>query len=309
MAVRWLPQIPPCSEEFQRTPMMPLRPFEIHQPADLAQASDTLRELGDEASAYAGGTELLLAMKFDVLHYPHLVDIKKIPRLNSIEVTDDHLEIGATTTHYQLERSELVRSHLPVVAEMESRVANVRVRAAGTIGGNLSFAEPHSDPATLLNVLDSSVVLQSAREKREIPIGEFVIGAYETSLKDGELLTRIRIPLLQPHQRTAYTKFQVHERPTLGLALLLEIPDGGSEITSARVAVGCVSPFPQRSSEAEALLIGEQSTVEEQLDQAADVLADQAELVDDAEGGIDYKRSLIHTFLRRAYDQILARDK
>ena len=70
-----------------------------------------------------------------------------------------------------------------------------------------------------------------------------------------------------------------------------------------------MSPFPQRSSEAEALLIGEQSTVEEQLDQAADVLADQAELVDDAEGGIDYKRSLIHTFLRRAYDQILARDK
>ena len=165
--------------------MMPLRPFEIHQPADLAQASDTLRELGDEASAYAGGTELLLAMKFDVLHYPHLVDIKKIPRLNSIEVTDDHLEIGATTTHYQLERSELVRSHLPVMAEMESRVANVRVRASGTIGGNLSFAEPHSDPATLLNVLDSSVVLQSTRDKREIPIGEFVIGAYETSLKRG----------------------------------------------------------------------------------------------------------------------------
>lgn len=288
--------------------MIPLRPFKIHQAANISKASDMLKDLGDEASTYAGGTELLLAMKFEVLHYPHLVDIKEISQLNNIEVTDTHLEIGATTTHYQLERSELIRSHLPVVAEMESKVANVRVRTTGTIGGNLCFAEPHSDPATLFNVLNSSVVLQSSQDKREIPIEEFVIGAYETSLKEGELLTQIRIPLLEQHQRTAYTKFQVHERPTLGLALLLEIPNGDKEITLARVAVGCVSPFPQRCSEAETLMVGEQSLVEQKLDEAADILADQAELVDDAEGGIDYKRSLIHTFLRRAYDQIIIRE-
>ena len=288
--------------------MIPLRPFKIHQAADISKASDMLKDLGDEASTYAGGTELLLAMKFEVLHYPHLVDIKEISQLNNIEITDTHLEIGATTTHYQLERSELIRSHLPVVAEMESKVANVRVRTTGTIGGNLCFAEPHSDPATLFNVLNSSVVLQSSQDKREIPIEEFVIGAYETSLKEGELLTQIRIPLLEQHQRTAYTKFQVHERPTLGLALLLEIPNGDKEITLARVAVGCVSPFPQRCSEAETLMVGEQSLVEQKLDEAADILADQAELVDDAEGGIDYKRSLIHTFLRRAYDQIIIRE-
>lgn len=288
--------------------MIPLRPFKIHQAADISKASDMLKDLGDEASTYAGGTELLLAMKFEVLHYPHLVDIKEISQLNNIEVTDTHLEIGATTTHYQLERSKLIRSHLPVVAEMESKVANVRVRTTGTIGGNLCFAEPHSDPATLFNVLNSSVVLQSSQDKREIPIEEFVIGAYETSLKEGELLTQIRIPLLEQHQRTAYTKFQVHERPTLGLALLLEIPNGDKEITLARVAVGCVSPFPQRCSEAETLMVGEQSLVEQKLDEAADILADQAELVDDAEGGIDYKRSLIHTFLRRAYDQIIIRE-
>ena len=288
--------------------MIPLRPFKIHQPADLSQASDMLKDLGDEASTYAGGTELLLAMKFEVLHYPHLVDIKEIPQLNNIEVTDTHLEIGATTTHYQLERSKLIRSHLPVVAEMESRVANVRVRTTGTIGGNLCFAEPHSDPATLFNVLNSSVVLQSSQDKREIPIEEFVIGAYETSLKEDELLTQIRIPLLKQYQQTTYTKFQVHERPTLGLALLLEIPNGNKEITLARIAVGCVSPFPQRCSEAETLMVGEQSLVEQRLDQAADILADQAELVDDAEGGIDYKRSLIHTFLRRAYDQIITKE-
>ena len=288
--------------------MIPLRPFKIHQAANISKASDMLKDLGDEASTYAGGTELLLAMKFEVLHYPHLVDIKEIPQLNNIKVTDTHLEIGATTTHYQLERSKLIQSHLPVVAEMESKVANVRVRTTGTIGGNLCFAEPHSDPATLFNVLNSSVVLQSSQDKREIPIEEFVIGAYETSLKEGELLTQIRIPLLEQHQRTAYTKFQVHERPTLGLALLLEIPNGDKEITLARVAVGCVSPFPQRCSEAETLMVGEQSLVEQKLDEAADILADQAELVDDAEGGIDYKRSLIHTFLRRAYDQIIIRE-
>src|SRR5437667_9923681 len=125
--------------------MMPLRRFEIHQPSTVAEAAEMLVHFGEDAALYAGGTELLLAMKHDVLRYKHLIDVKVIPGLDSIELHDGMIRIGATATHRNIERSALLRSRLPAFATMESPVANVRVRNTGTLGGNLCFAEPHPD--------------------------------------------------------------------------------------------------------------------------------------------------------------------
>jgi carbon-monoxide dehydrogenase medium subunit len=96
-------------------------------------------------------------------------------------------------------------------------------------------------------------------------------------------------------------KFQIHERPTLGLGLWLETPDDGHTFTSARVAVGCVCPFPTRSLDAEKLLRGSREEVEKRLPEAGDTIADAAGLVDDHEGSAEYKRHLIHVFLRRVF--------
>src|SRR5207302_11225110 len=114
------------------------------------EASQMLLTHGDDGRAYAGGTELLLAMKYAGLRYERLVDLKTISGLDGIEDTSDGLRIGALATHHAIETSPLVRERLPVLAELESHVANPRVRCTGTLGGNLCFAEPHSDPATLL---------------------------------------------------------------------------------------------------------------------------------------------------------------
>ncbi|HME63132.1 MAG TPA: FAD binding domain-containing protein, partial [Candidatus Binatia bacterium] len=133
--------------------MMPLRRFNIHQPKTVAEASHMLAEFGEKGGLYAGGTELLLAMKHDLLRYEHLVDVKTIPDLDKIETKSGAVMIGSTATHRAIERSSLVKQNLRVLAELETKVANVRVRASGTLGGNLCFAEPHSDPATLLTAL------------------------------------------------------------------------------------------------------------------------------------------------------------
>ncbi|MFN7949714.1 MAG: FAD binding domain-containing protein [Blastocatellia bacterium] len=284
--------------------MMPFRRFEIHQPASISEAAEMRVTFGDEGSFYGGGTELLLAMRHDALRYQHLIDVKVIPGLDYIELRGDQLCIGATTTHRSLERSELVRKHLPVLAEMESQVANIRVRASGSIGGNLCFAEPHSDPATLLLALDAQVAVEGAAGRRKLGMAELIVGAYETSLAPGELLSEISVPLLQASQRAAYLKFQVHERPTLGLGLMIETADGA--ITRARVAVGCVSPAPCRSATAEELLTGPVAGLESRLPEAAAALADAADLIDDYEGSADYKRHLIGVFLKRALMKALA---
>jgi len=285
--------------------MTTLSRFEIHQPAGVQEASQMLAHYGEDAGIYAGGTELLLAMKHSVLNYRHLIDLKVVPGLNSIELRDGLLEIGATSTHRSIERSAAVQQHQPVLAEMESQVANVRVRATGTLGGNLCFAEPHSDPATLLLVLGGKVNVESEKASREMPIGELIAGAYSSNLQAGEILTRITVPLAQPSHRSAYLKFQVHERPTLGLGLWLETPDDGRTFTSARVAVGCVCPFPTRGAEAEKFLTGSREAVEKRLPEAAEAIADAADLVDDHEGGAEYKRHLIHVFLRRVFRKAL----
>ena len=267
--------------------MTTLSRFQIHQPASATEASQMLAAYGEDAGIYAGGTELLLAMKHAALNYRHLIDLKVIPGLNSIQVRNGSLEVGATSTHRSIERSVIVRQNQPVLAEMESQVANVRVRVTGTLGGNLCFAEPHSDPATLLLVLGGTVRAESVAGAREIPVAELIAGAYSSNLLPGEILTRITVPCTKPSHRVGYMKFQVHERPTLGLGLWLETPDDGRSLTSARVAVGCVCPFPTRAVQAEKALTGSRAEVEKRLPEAADLIADAADLVDDHEGSAE----------------------
>jgi carbon-monoxide dehydrogenase medium subunit len=260
---------------------------------------------GENGRLYAGGTELLLAMKHNLLRYDHLVDIKVVEGLNKIEQSDSNLVIGATVTHRTIEKSALVRERLPVFAEMEAHVANVRVRATGTLGGNLCFAEPHSDPTALLLALGARARVQGKSGKKTVAMNEFIVGPYETCLAADEVLTGVEIPIPPQSARAAYLKFQFHERPTLGLALAMETEDSGRMIKSARVVVGSVSLTPCRSDKADALLVGSRTQVEKQLRDVAEILADDADLVDDLEGGADYKRHLIGVFLKRAFQKAL----
>lgn len=264
-----------------------------------------LGQFGEDAGIYAGGTELLLAMKHSALTYRHLIDVKTIPGLDSLEIQNARVEIGALATHRRIEHSPIVQQQLPVLVEMESHVANVRVRTTGTLGGNLCFAEPHSDPATLLLALDATLRIENAKGAREIPVDEFIAGAYANNLGPGEILTKISIPCAKPSHRYAYMKFQIHERPILGLALRLETPDDGKTFSSSRIAVGCACPFPARVPDAEKQIAGPKEEIEKRLPEAADLVADAADLMDDHEGSAEYKRHLIQVLLKRAIRKAL----
>lgn len=286
--------------------MMPLRRFTVHQPKTPSEASEMLAHYGEQGRLYAGGTELLLAMKHDLLRYEHLIDVKCLPPLNKIELKNGSLVIGSAATHRAIEKSPLVKERLAVFADMETNVANVRVRATGTIGGNLCFAEPHSDPAALLLALEAKAHVQSKAGTKTLSVDQLVTGAYETSLAPDEILTAVEVPLLTQSQRAAYVKFQTHERPTLGLALLLQLDATGQNIKKARAVVGSVGPVPSRSDAADALLVGSRSQVQGQLNEAGESLADAADPVDDLLGSAEYKRHLIGVFLNRAFIKALS---
>src|SRR5258705_13637297 len=142
---------------------------------------------------------------------PHLVDVKRIRELNEL-ADGGRLTIGATVTHRSLERSPLVRARCPLVASVARHVANVRVRNVGTIGGNLAFADPHSDLATLFLALAAHVELVSPGGRRELSLGGFVRGPWETARRPAGLLAgrraRPRAPPAPPH-----LKFGVPQPP------------------------------------------------------------------------------------------------
>jgi carbon-monoxide dehydrogenase medium subunit len=282
-----------------------LSPFELCEPASVAEASQLLARHGDGARLYAGGTELLLAMKEGLVHYDHLVNVKTIPGLAGVRFdADGTLRIGAATTHRALERDVRVRERFPALARMEADVANVRVREVGTLGGNLCFAEPHADPGALLQVFDATVRLQRAGGERALPLETLFAGPFETCLEPDELLTEVVVPPLPSRSAAAYLKFGVLERPSAGVGVAVTLADG--HVADARIAVGSVGPVPRRMRDAEAVLRGK-SVAEcvASLPEAGRLAGQAADAVSDLHGSAEYKAHLVAVLLRRAFHQAL----
>ena len=282
-----------------------LRPFELSEPTSVAEASDILARHGDAARIYAGGTELILAMKEGLLHYDHLVNVKTIPGLAGVSVEGGALKIGAATPHRVLERDPRVREHFPTVARMEADVANVRVREVGTLGGNLCFAEPHADPGTFLQVFEATARIEKRSGARTIPLEQLFVGPFETCLEADELLTEIVVPPLPPRSAAAYLKFGYLERPSVGVGVAVTLDDG--RVAGARIAVGCVGPVPRRMREAEARLQG--AAIAESvaaLPEAGRIAGRAADAITDLHGSAEYKEHLVGVLLRRAFQAALA---
>jgi carbon-monoxide dehydrogenase medium subunit len=287
--------------------MSGLPPFELVRPDSVEEASRLLAEGAGDAVPYAGGTELLVLLKAGLARPRRLVDVKRLPGLAAIADAGGDVTIGAATRHRDLERSAVVRAAVPLVADVARHVANVRVRSVGTVGGNLAFADPHSDLATLFLVFDARVGLQAGAVTREVPLADFVVGAYETVRRDDELLTHVRLRPWPRGTAGAYVKFGVHERPTLGVAVAL-VPDRAGRIGDARVAVGCVGPRPERLLGVEAACRG--LTAEEISRRAGELGALAAEPVrpvDDIHGSAEYKRAMTRVFVQRALALAAAR--
>ena len=273
---------------------MTLPPFDLHRASSVEEARELLERHGEDAAVICGGTELLLLLKLGFAVYGHLVDIKGIEELGGIRAENGALVIGSTVTHREIERAPLVLERLPALAAMERNVANIRVRNVGTLGGNLCFSDPHSDPATFLLALDAEVDYDEAR----VPLSEFLVGPYETALRHGQLLRAVRIPV-PPGMGVAHRKLSFHERPAATVACAVRIEDG--TIAEARIAVGSVGARPVRATSAAEALVGKSSGDPVALAEAAALAAETAEAVEDPNGSAEYKQQLVRVLVERCF--------
>lgn len=268
---------------------MSLPAFSVHRPDTLGEAAELLARYEGEAQVYMGGTELLLLMKRGLSNPSHLIDCKRIPELGHLRIVDDaEYVIGAGVTHRTLETNADVALHLPELAALESQIANVRVRNVGTIGGNLCFAEPHSDPATLLMALGAHVEIVSDRSTRRISLEEFFVWAFTTSLEVDELMTKIAIPRCDGDTQMSFKRVAFRDRPSANVALVRR----GS---SYRLVVGAVGAKPTRLRDAEEVLASGGSE-----DELVEAVRDEVEPLEDAILDIDYKRHLAAVLTMRA---------
>lgn len=282
-----------------------ISPFDLYRPSTVLEASAAM-VADDDAVFYAGGTELLILMKNRLLEPTLLVDLKHIPGLRGITVDGGTLVIGGLTTHRDLEQSSLVAKHLPVLGRVESEVANVRVRTAGSLGGNLCFAEPHSDPATILIALDATVALESVEGEREVPLGQFFTGFLSTVRRREEVMTEIRVPLLGPTKLASYARFKSHERPDASAAVVISVEEG--IVTGARVVLGCIGDVPQRIKAAEAGLVGA-AIASMDAAKAIEATRESVEADDDPMMSAAYKRQLAGSLVRRAIEDLVGSER
>lgn len=169
-------------------------PFEYLKVGSVDEAIAALTEHGDDAKLLAGGHSLLPLMKLRLAMPAVIIDLSHIPGLSYIRAENDEVAIGAGTRHAELERSDIARAEVPLLAFVASRVGDPHVRHRGTLGGTVAHSDPASDLPTALLALGGDVVVQGPAGRRSIPVTEFWLGFFETALEPDEVIVELRTP-------------------------------------------------------------------------------------------------------------------
>jgi carbon-monoxide dehydrogenase medium subunit len=244
-------------------------------------------------------------MKQNLLAADHLISLHKVPGLEGIRLEDDGLHIGALTHHTAVVNSGLVREVAPLLADVYSRVATVRIRNQATVGGGLAHADPAQDPPAAYIVLGAKVRLVSRSGERTVPIEDFFTDYYETVIQPGELLTEVIVPKQPEGAKAVYIKYLPRtedDYATVAVCALAQA-DGGN-VSNVKVALIAAASTPVHATSVEDALRGQPATADNIRAAAANVAA-QVDPIDDFRGSSEYKRDMAVVFTRRALEQVL----
>ena len=294
--------------------------FEYTKAGSVAEAIEILRQ-DPEAKIIAGGHSLLPLMKLRLARPSQVVDIGGIAGLRGISVADGVVSIGALTTHYEISSSADIQANCGILAEAAAGVGDPAVRNRGTIGGNVSHADPASDLPTVLTALGASFNLQGPSGSRTVAADDFFLGPFETAVRADEVLTGVSVPALAANQVAEYAKMShpATSFAVVGAAAVVTLEGGGGghghdhdhdhghghdhapRCTAARIAVGGLTPKPTRSPAVEAALAGSELTSDSIAEAAALVSNDLGDdILGDVYASADYRRNMAGIELKHA---------
>jgi carbon-monoxide dehydrogenase medium subunit len=271
--------------------------FGYRRASSADEAISLLAEHGDDAKLLAGGHSLLPLMRLRLAMPAVLVDIGRVSDLSYVRDDDGgQVRIGALTRHHDVEHSELIRAHVPLLAEVAGQIGDPQVRHRGTIGGSIAHGDPASDLPAALLALRATVVARGPGGEREIPVDELFTGFLETALAPDELLTEIRVPAMDG-AGWSFQKFnrRAQDWAIVGVAAVLgPFGNGGAGPGVGLVNMGSV---PMRAAGVEdALRAGAGA------EEAAARADDGTEPPDDLNASPEYRRHLSRVLVRRALE-------
>ena len=275
------------------------------RPESLEDAISILAD-NENARVLAGGQSLLNVMKHRIASPEVLVDIGDIQGLSYIREEAGELRIGAMTTYDELERSETLRSTHRVVAEITGSLVDQQVRNRGTIGGNLCYSDPTSNLPPLVVALGATLVVSGSDGEREIEAEGFFGGAYSPNLSPGEVLTEIRLPLLEPDTGHGYKSLRASAHGWGLVHAAARVTLDGNAVEDCRVVLGCVSDVPVRAGAMEEYLRG-RSPSPEAVAEAAEKIGEEINPLPDTHASAGYRRRMASVMARRAVLEAIQR--
>ena len=272
-----------------------------HEPRAWAEALALLSEHGDGAAVLAGGTAYTLLLRQGLIRPDHVIGLRRLPGATRIDA-DAHggLSIGTLSTHTHAIRSETVRGAWPELADALAKVATIRIRDQATIGGSVAHADPASDAPAMLCALGAQAVVVSGPDavQRRVPLDELIVDTFTTSLASAELIHSLEIPGRTPWTRATYLKYTqrtVDDYATVAVAARAEVVDG--VVRDLRVFLAGVGAKPMRATSVERALRGMKA---DGLADAAALVRDDVDPIDDVRGSAAYKREMARVFTERA---------
>jgi len=250
-----------------------------------------LSMIGDEWRPFAGGTDLMVLFEAGKLAHTKFISIWGLPELRGIEVSPDHVTLGALTTYADVQRHPVLRSEFPLLPQAASETGGIATQNRGTLGGNIVNASPAADTPPALLVYDAELELVSKSGSRWIPYEKFHTGYKQMDLRPDELVAKIRLPRGRDGWTHYYRKVGTRRAQAISkvcFAGALRKEDG--RIVDVRIALGSIAPTVLRCYRTEEALKQEPST-------AVAVLSREITPIDDIRSSADYRLRVAQNLL------------
>ena len=280
--------------------------FDYARANTLDEALNLLAQ-NEDAKILAGGHSLIPAMKLRLTQPPLLIDIARIKDLSYVREEDGQIRIGAMTTHFQIESSDLLKNICPLLPECAGHIGDLQVRNKGTIGGSLAHSDPAADwPAAIL-ALNAELVAVSKNGERTIKADDFFVDLLTTALEPGEILREIRVNRNGTSQAYVKMAHPASGFAVVGVAANLTM-NGSNECQSASIGITGVSSKAYRATGVESALNGA-SLNDGTIQGAAAHATDAIDINGDLFASADYRRHLAEVYTRRAIEAAIGRAK
>lgn len=279
---------------------MHLPRFDYHEPATVAEACQMLAEFGDTAKIIAGGTDLLVNMKKEVLAPAHLVSLGRLDELTPVEFENGRVKIGACFTIAELAASAQLGRVLGALCQGARSLGSPLIRNLATVGGNIGSARPAADLPAPLMAYGCQVVLKSAAGERSLSLDDIFVGPGLTRIEPREILTEIHVDLPQAQAGAGYINLGVRKAQDcniVNVASFLQLDDDQT-ISNARVVLGSVGPTHLRAPSAEGVLKGEKPSPK-LLAEAGRAAQNDCTPILDFRGSAEYRRAMVGVLTER----------